>query len=157
MPSRGRSRWKKRAPDRPDRGGCQQADHWRRWREYTLSRGGYGYGLLIQGIMGRWAVTDELKDRYLQIAADAMASSDITIALSGARILAVAEDQNQRDELKNKSDTLIQNIINMREPEAPDPEYLAWKRQKLMLAQQADAATTKLIEDQSNIPDSNGT
>jgi len=88
-----------------------------------------------KAIRQRWPVTREMKQAIMSMLRDMINGGDPELAIDAAKVIVVAEGQNQNDKLKRRAKDAriqIQQILQMAEPTAPDPEYLAWKQAKLL-------------------------
>ena len=88
-----------------------------------------------KAIRQRWPVTREMKQAIMSMLRDMINGGDPELAIDAAKVIVVAEGQNQNDKLKRRAKDAriqIQQILQMAEPTAPDPEYLSWKQAKLL-------------------------
>ena len=84
-------------------------------------------------IKGRWSVGRGMKAGVVAHLTDLLGNSTREIQLAVARILIMAEGQNQRADLQQPPVTdAAAKILKLPDPSPPDPDYLAWKRQRLM-------------------------
>ena len=97
-----------------------------------------------KAIRQRWPVTREMKQAIMSMLRDMINGGNPELAIDAAKVIVVAEGQNQNDKLKRRAKDAriqIQQILQMAEPSAPDPEYLAWKQAKLLEEARRDLIT----------------
>ena len=99
--------------------------------------------IMTRAIKKRWPVTPEIKQAVVQTLEGCLAHTDPIVAIGAARVLVAAEKQNQDDKIKRQTQRqtiAVQQILQLAEPSAPDPEYVAWKQGQLIAAGAQTAA-----------------
>lgn len=90
--------------------------------------------IMKTAIKERWNITEEMKANCLKVLKGLLDSDDDAVQVAAVRCVLAAEKQNQDEALgKHEGKSMMAQYLQLNvQPTAPDPDFIAWKQQKLM-------------------------